>query len=336
MSDLDFSKKTEEPIFEDEIEIKKPDGRLGKIIAFPEKKEQQEYTKVIELKKEFYDSVEKRDPRLKNMRDNLETHEKNVDQFGDELIKAHPGLSSKDRTITKIAIKLHDIGKMDSLLFENYNEWLLKHHKRGSDRAGEMLEKLKGQKINGVEVNEKMIIKVKEAIDRHMNHPYLILMNKGERFPEAEDDIDRTVSDADMVSNVGFKNITFRFNEKDMNEDQEAAKKKGITILEANFENVMEGVKVLDEYVYSDQAKEKVGELIEKSEEIFQYFKKNDIFRKVQAEFSDQQGNFSIEAMQAKFGKEYFCLIKKRFNEEIAKAGSELGIDKKVFNNFKI
>ncbi|MBU1291957.1 hypothetical protein KKH07_00490 [Patescibacteria group bacterium] len=38
MSDLDFSKKTEEPIFEDEIEIKKPDGRLGKIIAFPEKK----------------------------------------------------------------------------------------------------------------------------------------------------------------------------------------------------------------------------------------------------------------------------------------------------------
>ncbi|MBU1291958.1 hypothetical protein KKH07_00495 [Patescibacteria group bacterium] len=270
------------------------------------------------------------------MRDNLETHEKNVDQFGDELIKAHPGLSSKDRTITKIAIKLHDIGKMDSLLFENYNEWLLKHHKRGSDRAGEMLEKLKGQKINGVEVNEKMIIKVKEAIDRHMNHPYLILMNKGERFPEAEDDIDRTVSDADMVSNVGFKNITFRFNEKDMNEDQEAAKKKGITILEANFENVMEGVKVLDEYVYSDQAKEKVGELIEKSEEIFQYFKKNDIFRKVQAEFSDQQGNFSIEAMQAKFGKEYFCLIKKRFNEEIAKAGSELGIDKKVFNNFKI
>jgi len=336
MFNLESAEKIEEPTSEDTTKVEESLKKSGEVIDIREKKEQQEYPGVIKLKDEFYDSLEKKDPRLKNMRDSLEMHEKIVSQFGDELIKAYPDLSPRDKTTAKIAVILHDVGKMDSLLFEDYNEWLLKHHKRGSGQVEEMLEKLKGQKINEVEVDEKMIIKVKEAIDRHMNHPYLIFMNKGERFPEAEDDIDKIVSDADILSNIGFKNVTFRFNEKDMNEDQETVKKKGITILEANFENVMKGVKVLDEYVCSDQAKEKVGELIEKSEEIFQYFKENDIFEKVQAEFSDQQGNFSIEAMQTKFGKEYFCLIKRRINQEIAKAGAKLGIDKKVFDNFKI
>ena len=311
--------------------------KAGEVIDINEIKK--EYLKIIESKDIFYDSIEEKYPRLKGMRDNLEMHEKIVEKYGNELIDAHSNLTTKEKITAIIAVIFHDIGKMDSLFFEDNKEWLLNHHKRGSEKAGELLEQLKGQKIGRIEIDEQMIEKVKQAINRHMNHPYLISL-KGDRFEEPEDDIDKIVSDADMMANVGFKNIAFRFNDKSMTEDKEAAEKKSeeenrkVAILESSFDNVMDGVKALKNYVFSKPAKENISGLIEKSETIFEYLKENDVFIKVQKEFSINNENFNMTFMEDKFGKDFLLLIKKRLNKEIVKAGNELDIDKNVFNNF--
>ena len=196
-----------------------------------------------------------------------------------------------------------------------------------------MLEGMKGQVFEGVEITDEIIEKVKEAIERHMNHPFLVRMNKGQRFPEPQDKVDQVVFDADMLANIGFKNVGFRLISPDfLKQDATAAAQKNILILEETFENVLAGVRALDQAVLSPAAKEKVRELIEATEKIFSRLKQDNVLPAIQEEFSNN-GEYNSSTIQAKGG---MLKMKERLNETIRQIGLQLGINQKIIGNFQI
>jgi len=220
---------------------------------------------------------------------------------------------------------MHDSGK-------SLPATLMSHHEIGAQYAGILCEQLRGQKIEDVEIDEEIKEMVQQAILHHMNHPFLVMLNKG-RFPEPENEVDKIVFDADMLANIGFKNVGFRIsNDRMIQEDVKAAQTENIAILEEAFSNVMSGVRQLEGVVLSEQAKNTAHTLIAETNEIFDYFKQNNIFTKIQERFS--VGNdFNSGTIEIKGGSEELAKI---LNEEICKAGQELGIDQKIFENFVI
>ena len=261
----------------------------------------------------------------------LSFHELVVFQYGDELIKEHPNLSDNQRIAVRLGLMLHDSGKIEAEL--------LKHHEQSSINAEKILRQLQkqGHKIEGLEINEEIIEKTKQAIERHMNHPFLIAMNGG-RFSEPQDDVDKIVFDADILANIGAKNVGFRLGlEANMLKDSKAAEESRISQLEAAFDNVMAEVRTLDSVVLTDPGKKRAKELIQNMEIVMANLIKKDehgenALQGIQQEFSDEQGNFSLETIKEKGG---FSLIKERLNEEILKAGQD-AVDEKILNNFKI
>jgi len=312
---------------------------LAKGIEDPGRVEQEkdEYTQVIELRAALYDRIIEERPEAQGIRDNVEVHEKIVRQYSQELIEVYPGLSPEQKATAEFAVILHDCGKLENI--DN-------HHEPGAINAGEILSQLGGQEIDGLEITQEIIDKVKEAIDRHMNHPYLV-QRRGECFPWPEDDVDKIVFDADMMANVGFKNVGFRLvSSENMEEDALVAEKQKppVPVLEESFRNVMEGEEVgqampgiktgfksLGEVVMSDSGKTMIKGLIKDAEAIFEYLKDNGIFEKVEAEFSGSDGKFgpNIDIEKSR-------LIRDRLSQEILEAGKELDIDESVADNFKM
>ena len=217
---------------------------------------EEKYGAAIDLREKQYDQDVEHNPKMAAMRGSLDVHNGIVLGYAKDLI-ASQNLPPDQKVAATLATVLHDGGKLASPLLE--------HHKKGGEYAGKMLDQLSasGQTFEGVTITPEIRQKALEAIDRHMNHPFLVMINKGERLPEPQDDVDRVVFDADMMANVGFKNVGFRLiGEKFMADDTKAAAEKGTTILQASFENVMQGVRQLDRVVLSDTAKQKTGELV--------------------------------------------------------------------------
>jgi hypothetical protein len=303
-----------------------------------EQKEQIEgYEEVEQRKKQLYDNLinessEDLKTAKENTRDLLYVHEDIVLQYGDELIEKYPNLSKEEKIATRLALMLHDSGKIEA--------GLLEHHQQGSVNAEKILLELQQErhKIEGIEITDEIIKKVKQAIDRHMNHPFLVDLKKGERFPEPEDDVDKIVFDADMMANVGAKNVGNRLNNEGMiSEDHDAALETGTSHIEAAFNNVIDGAKSLDKVVLSEPGKERIKELIKDLEVVMEKLREKgeddkNILERVQDEFSDELGRFNAETIKEKGG---VPLIIERLNEEIAKAGQGL-VDEKILNNFRI
>lgn len=284
-----------------------------------------DFKQVIDGREKQYDKDIKANPEMKSMRTNLEVHNGIVLGYATELIDSLD-LSDEDRAVAIIATIEHDSGKLASKLLE--------HHTQGVAYADTRLDELMGQSVDGVEITPAIKQKVLEAIERHMNHPFLVKLNKGERFPEPQDDVDRVVFDADMMANAGFKNVAIRLsNETFMAEDIAKAEEDGTAVLKESFENVMQGVKDLPKTVLTKQARETTTNLVASVEQIMGYFDDNDIFGQLQTEFSDSEGNFNIKTIAAKGG---FSLIKMRINEEILKAGGKLDIDTQYLPNFQM
>lgn len=259
-----------------------------------------EYAPVTELLLDETDKQEvEADPKRKSMLQALETHEKIVLDYANELIKANPSLTPDQRVAATLAAILHDSGKLSSPLLE--------HHLKGATTAEKILNELKklGETFEGVAITDEIIKKVKEAIERHMNHPFLVKMNRA-RFPEPEDEVDKIVFDADMLANIGFKNVMFRLiDPRFLKEDREAAADKNITPLQANFANVMESVKELKTVALSPAAKELVEKLIEAAEAIYEKMDFDKIEKKL-------------------LGVEESEIIKNYLNQEIEKSGAEI------------
>jgi hypothetical protein len=153
---------------------------------FPSNKEliKEKYQEVINWREERYRQDVKNDSSKEGMRFNLNTHNEIVLDYAIQLIEKEE-LESEEKTEAIIATVMHDGGKLSSDILE--------HHERGVDYADKMLAQMMGKKIDGVEITEEVAQKVKEAIERHMNHPFMVMMNKGEEFPAPQDSVDRVV-----------------------------------------------------------------------------------------------------------------------------------------------
>ena len=284
-----------------------------------------DYKYVLDSREVRYDKDVKNDPRVENMRTNLEIHNKIVLGYASELIN-EMGLSDEERVAAIIATIEHDAGKLSS--------GLLDHHERGAEYAEAALDDLMGKEFEGIEITPEIKQKVTEAIERHMNHPFLVMLNKGERFLEPQDNVDKVVFDADMMANAGFKNVAFRIVSEDfMKEDAEKAEKNGTIALQESFNNVMQGVRALPDVVISDVAKKTTNQIVGFVDQIMESFIKDGAFEEIQNLFSDEQGNFNIETINQGGG---ITMIKKIINEKILIVGEELGIDTKYLHNFQI
>lgn len=283
------------------------------------------FQRVIDGREKQYDQDIEANPKMEAMRTNLEVHNGIVLGYAAELID-NMDLSEEERVAAIIATIEHDSGKLASALLD--------HHAQGVKYASKRLDILMGENFDGVEINPKIKQKVLEAIERHMNHPFLVMLNKGERFPEPQDDVDRVVFDADMLANAGFKNVAFRLSsETFLGQDIAKALKNGTSPLKESFENVMQGVRAIPQTVLLEQAQGIASEVVIAVDQIMEYFEENKIFTLIEEEFSNSQGRFDMITIAVKGG---LPIIKKRINEEILKAGSKLNIDPKYLENFQI
>lgn len=284
----------------------------------------EKYEEVFSYRKNLYEKDIQENPTKGVMLSNLETHNEIVLDYAVELTDMEK-LSKEDRVAAILATIMHDSGKLSSEL--------LNHHEKGVEYAGEMLEemKAKGEKFEGIEVTPEIRQKVEQAIERHMNHPFLVSMNKGEKFPVPENNVDKVVFDADMLANIGFKNVAFRLvSENFLKEDAQKAVENNTGILEESFINVMQSVTSMDSVVLSSSAQGLAENRIGDVKRIFEYLKTNEKFKMIQDEFSVAFGNFDIDTVRK---SDNVLLIKKLLNEEIAKAAMALNIEGKIVKN---
>jgi hypothetical protein len=280
------------------------------------------YKRVIDLREAQYDEDVRVDPNKESMRRALDVHNNIVFDYALDLIEKQ-NLSGGKRVAAIIATVMHDGGKLSSSLLE--------HHARGIEYAEQILDKMQGEKFEGIELTEEIKKKVKDAIERHMNHPFLVMLNKNKKFPLPQDEVDRVVFDADMLANIGFKNVAFRLDSQNfLNEDKNKSSEKGIAVIQESFENVVKGCKQLEGTVLSIEARKMAEDLIDKSEKIFEYMKEKGRLEYIQNIFSHDKG-FDVDTIKMHGGVE---VIKKLLNEEIEKAGAELNIDKKIIKKF--
>lgn len=235
------------------------------------------FDNLIKLRNAWYEKDIAQNPEAEKNLPALRRHNEVVQQFGKRLIslfRKKGELSELQADITKIAIDLHDCGKLGVPLLE--------HHEKGMERAKIILEefqkengKIEGVDFSGVvEVGDKKINiqeKILQAINRHMNHPYLVKSNNKNRFPEPEDLIDKIVFDADMLANIGFKNISFRLNSrKNKEEDQSGARKERIPYIQQVFKSVVDEAEELPGVMTCKEAAELGGNLVKKVRVIYE------------------------------------------------------------------
>ncbi len=292
----------------------------------------EKYQETINWREKRYDKDIAQDPSKEGMRFNLNVHNEIVLDYATKLTEKE-NLDSKEKVEAIMATIMHDGGKLSS--------GLLAHHQKGVEYADEMLKEIKGKEVDGVEITDEVGKKIKEAIERHMNHPFMVMSNKGERFPEPQDKVDKVVFDADMLANIGFKNVAFRLGNKNFL-DKDSIRSKDGNVLEESFRNVLEGeitddgkkipgASGLEDVVLSDSAKAMAGQLIESARNIFENLKEKGSLKEIQKIFSDKEGNFNQDTIKEHGGTE---LIKKLLNEKIEEAAMNLGIETETVKKF--
>lgn len=282
---------------EQKITSQKSDTELKKSLSRQELITK-EYEPVINLREERYNKDIEQNQDRELMRSAIEAHNNTVLEYANKLIEINKNLTPEQKVAATLATILHDSGKLNSPLLE--------HHIKGIEYADKIMEEIMGKRFEGVKITEELKEKVKEAIERHMNHPFLVKLNKNERFPEPQGEVDEIIFDSDIMANVGFKNVAFRIIDKNFKkEDLKVAEEKNIPHLQATFENVMQDVRKLKSVVLSKQAKELTGKLIKVVDKIFHKID----FKKIQNELKE------IKDPQ---------IIKKRLNEEIEKISSQI------------
>jgi len=327
-------------LFRQEQNVPEKEGMVAEDIldreAFLSKKEliMEKYEDVINWREKKYNQDIAEEPSREGMRFDLDVHNRIVLDYAIKLIEVE-NLGQQEKVEAIMATIMHDGGKLSSNLLE--------HHEKGVEYAGEMLKEMIGKKIDGIEITKEIAQKIKEAIDRHMNHPFVVMMNKGNEFPVPKDNVDKVVFDADMLANIGFKNVAFRIKNEGFLEKDFMRAKDG-NVLEESFRNVLEGeitndgkkipgASGLKDVMLSDSAKKMADKLIEDAEKIFENLKKNGTIIRIQNFFSDNDGNFNPATIKERGGAE---LVKKLLNEEIEKSAMELGIETIIAEKFKM
>ncbi|PIU80298.1 MAG: hypothetical protein COS71_04110 [Candidatus Moranbacteria bacterium CG06_land_8_20_14_3_00_40_12] len=289
-----------------------------------EKKESEikkEYGEIFNFRESCYERDVAKDKSKETMFSNLKIHNEIVLNYAFDLIESER-LSKEDGAAAIIAVIMHDSGKLSSDL--------LKHHEKGVEYARKMFEEIEEKigKIEGVEITQDFKRKVFQAIERHMNHPFLVVLNGGKKFPMPENNVDNVVFDTDMLANIGFKNVAFRLDsEKDIGEDKKEAVKNGTSIIEECFKNVTQGAAKLKGEVLSVSARDISEERIKNVNKIFNYLKEKEVFEAVQEEIFKISRGLN---MDGNIIKKNAPLIKKLLNEKIYEAARASDIDLKI------
>lgn len=247
---------------------------------------------LVKLRQENIAGAESKDrERLENDRDTLEKHEDNVLYYAN-VVSNLEGLSQAEKDLVLIAAKLHDGAKLTAPLLE--------HHIISAELAVEILSKYRGEKIRSITIGDKTVEYVRQAILRHQNHPFLVKLNNNKRFPEPVNDIDKVVFNADMLANIGFKNVAFRLNDENfLQQDIDQAKKSGKPVIVEVFNNVMEEVLDMPKVVLEDESKDYAKQLVNKIKELFREATNQLI--DCQDRFSEN-GLFNKESIESKGG----------------------------------
>ena len=263
---------------------------------------------------------EKTKEALNNKKDALNTHNDIVFDYAHELSK-ELDLSDEEKVAVLIGVILHDSGKLEVDDLE--------HHLKGMELARKFFSGLSAnQKFNGITITPEIKEMVINSIECHMNHPYLIWRNKGDRFPEAKTNVAKAVADADMLANIGFKNVALRVCIPSLFNEDVLAAKDGKFLTQA-FRNVVEGDKFgaikLDQTVLTEPAINRAKELIGNLQEIYK----------------DLIDNGALDELQEKYykevdGKVYIssaAKLKKELNEKIQDTGKNLESIRKYWIN---
>jgi hypothetical protein len=270
----------------------------------------------IDWRESRYAENLKENPERFSMKSSLEKHNDIVFSYAEELSEKM-GLHGEDKIAALVGTIMHDSGKL--------NTEILNHHVEGRKYTLEMLESMQGQNINGIVINREFIEKVANAVYRHMNHPYLIRVNGGEKFPEPENSIDMVVNDADMLANIGFKNVAFGLMDKQgMDLYGEMAKKRSVSLIQIIFEVVVKDINSLSGSIYSPEGKEKSFDLMEITRKIFENMKNRNVFSGFDSSEIDKINLEKIEQ------------IKMRLNEQIKISARELDIREEITDKLLI
>ncbi|MDO9231681.1 MAG: hypothetical protein Q7U36_04375 [bacterium] len=326
------------------------DNQVGEVIYLDKEKQKrkekreaeiyEKYKSVFDFREEKYaQDVENKNSDNKiseSILKALQKHNKIVLSDGIDLIRGN-NLSLEDGVAAIIATAMHDSGKLSSDV--------LSHHEKGIEYVDEMFLEMEENdfEFEGVKLNDEIRQKIIWAIERHMNYPWLIRKNGGKKFPEPENIVDKVVYDADMLANIGFKNVAFRLSVEDNIQEDLMEARTGSSVIEESFKNVMEDVVILDGVVLTPLAKRMATKRIDDVKKIFDYLKENDIFENVQKEIivslkglnSDPETEYEKDE-NSLFVKLLFSgdkrsetveIIKGRLDDEIKKAGMKLGIN---------
>lgn len=179
--------------------------------------------------------VEKENKNYPMWQDTIGPHTKNVESFAKELCIGE-GLIKEERNKVVTAVIFHDSIKAKPGVD------VLDHGSKSAEFAKIKLEALKKDK--------KIVEEIVNAIERHMNYPFLVNLAKKRGhpdYPKIEIKLDEIVYDSDVLDNIGIKNIAFRLDpEKGKNfitEDIKTAQEQNITQLQAAMENVIFSLK---------------------------------------------------------------------------------------------
>ena len=315
---------------------------------------------LISKVKEHYKKEVDKSPEREGTRQLLEVHNDIVLDYAVDISNML-GLDDREKAIAMLATILHDSAKLDG---ENPLNTLINHHTMGAEIATELAQGFVGESVNGYEVTADMVPEIAFAVRRHQNHPFLIkTFNKGERFEEPQTKADITVYLADMMANIGFKNIAFRFvNDKFVLEDLYKSREKMDDHLNQALDNVFTGdlgVENLINSVFKDEegnelenlkdtlpVQEYMKKMIESAKKIYDRLK--DELPKLESEIAlknPRSGGEIYESgiwnyyaeLQGKTGKGAGQkLLVEKINELIVKIGNDLGIDEKTVNSFKM
>ncbi len=288
----------------------------------------EKYKEVMKMREGVYkEDIKNAEPDEKLGREvmygGMEMHNNIVMKGGLEIIDKMSDLEDEDRVAAIIAIGLHDVGKVAT----GFN--IKEHHTAGVERAEKIMKDLVGKSFDGVKITEDIAKKVVDAVERHMNHPFLInVMNKGERFPEPETVVDKIIFDSDMIANLTFKNFGFRLNNDmidiDLKELEGNDSIKSYT--GAVLDNILfaaNGAKDTEKVVLTDEGKEVAKRVMENVSKI--HDKLVEKAEEIEAELARdaELEEFDIKEVLEKIGND---AVKAKYNEHIKKAGEELNI----------
>jgi hypothetical protein len=162
------------------------------------------------------------------------------------------------------------------------------------------------------------------------------MLKKGDRFPEPINNTDKAVFDADMLANIGFKNIAFRLADKNFfDQDCKKAKQNGTSVLEEMMKNVLNnanGVGSIEGVVLTDEAKVIATEVIASVNSIYEKMKADSVFTKIQEELLDDS-EFNYQNLNANLNDKGMPLLKKLITEKIHATAQTLNISDSAIAN---